>query len=77
MNQFVSALESTCPACRSRKIQSTNLQGIVESIVLRLMRIYPFWCTDCFRHFYLFFPKTDSFRQEATDDRSLSSFALR
>jgi hypothetical protein len=58
-----SALESACPVCSSRKIQSMNFQGIVEPIVLRLMRIYAFWCNDCFRHFYLFLPKPKSSRR--------------
>lgn len=65
MTQSHSTLDSTCPVCRSREVRSASFHGIAERVLLRLMRIYPFWCNDCFRRFYLFFPKPQLCRQES------------
>jgi hypothetical protein len=77
MAQEHSEVESTCPVCRSRKVQSMSYYGIVELICFRLMRIYPFWCNDCSRRFYQFFSKPPLFRQESRGDSSLPPHALR
>jgi hypothetical protein len=52
-------LESTCPTCQIRKVRSMSFHGFVERVLLRLLRVRPFWCNDCFRRFYLFFPKSE------------------
>lgn len=66
MTEIHPAVPSACPVCRSRKTQSTGLQNVVERLVLRILRIHTFWCDDCLRHFYLFFPKPELCRQESS-----------
>jgi hypothetical protein len=58
-------IESACPVCTSRKVRSSRFHGILERILLRLLRIYPFWCSACDRRFYLFFPTSEFCRQES------------
>jgi len=72
-----SEVEANCPVCRSRKIQSMSYQGILERIFLRLMRIYPFWCNNCFRRFYLFFSKPQLSHRPSSGGSSFPSHALR
>jgi len=48
-------VQSTCPVCQSRKVQLMGIHGILERVFLRLLRIHPFWCNDCFSRFYLLF----------------------
>jgi hypothetical protein len=52
-------VESACPVCRSRKVRTFKFHGILEGILLRIMRIHPFWCNACDRRFYLFLPASE------------------
>ena len=65
MTQVHSAVQSTCPICQSREIHSTGFHGIVERILLWILRIRPLWCNDCFSRFYLFFPQSELCPQES------------
>lgn len=64
MAQPQQAGESLCPVCRSRGISLSGFHGILERLLLRIMKIYPFWCDACHRRFYLFFPKSNLCHQE-------------
>ena len=52
-------VQSACPVCQSRKVQSTGFHGIIERVFLRLLRIRPFWCNNCLSRFYLLFPQSE------------------
>jgi len=68
MGKFHRQFDSTCPVCRSREVRAFDFHGILERILLRLMRIYPFWCSACNRQFYLFFPTSDYYSQKSVGE---------
>jgi hypothetical protein len=65
MARFLREFDSTCPVCRSREVRAFDFHGILDRILFRLMRIYPFWCSACDRQFYLFFPTSEFCSQKS------------